>query len=88
MCPLGASLGVVSTISPFRIKRVEQCAHCKVCENKCPTGAIRQDKVDFKECVRCNVCETALIEKAGVCKHDMEQIRPRLVQIKAATNAR
>ena len=39
---------------------------------------------DFKECVRCNVCETKLIEKAGVCKHDMEDVRPRLVQLKVS----
>jgi transcriptional regulator of nitric oxide reductase/ferredoxin len=85
LCPLGASLAVVSVISPFRIKRVEQCSHCKVCEQRCPTGAIRQEVIDFKECVRCNVCEVALIEKAGVCKHDMEEIRPRLVQLKVAS---
>jgi transcriptional regulator of nitric oxide reductase len=85
LCPLGASLAVVSVVSPFRIKRVEQCSHCKVCEQRCPTGAIRQEVVDFKECVRCNVCEVALIEKAGVCKHDMEVIRPRLVQLKVAS---
>jgi polyferredoxin len=84
LCPLGASLAVVSMVSPFRIKRVEQCGHCKVCEQRCPTGAIRTDVIDFKECVRCNVCEVALIEKAGVCQHDMEVIRPRLVQLKVA----
>lgn len=38
-CPLGAALGVVSMISPFRIKRVRQCVYCKVCEHSCPTGA-------------------------------------------------
>jgi len=83
-CPLGAALAVTSKVSPFRIPRVEQCGLCKVCERRCPTGAIRGAEVDFKECVRCNVCETQLIEKAGVCKHDMEAIRPRLVQLKMA----
>jgi polyferredoxin len=83
-CPLGAALAIASKAAPFRIDRVEQCHYCKVCENKCPTGAIRGPDIDFKECVRCNVCEIQLIEKHGVCKHDMEAIRPRLIQLKVA----
>jgi len=84
VCPLGAALAIGSLVSLKRIRRVEQCSHCKVCEQNCPTGAIRDERVDFKECVRCNVCETKLIEKAGVCKHDMEDIRPRLVQLRVS----
>jgi polyferredoxin len=83
-CPLGASLAIVSVISPFRIKRVEQCNLCKVCQHACPTGAIRGPDIDFKECVRCNTCETLLIEKAGVCKHDMATIQSRLVKLPMA----
>jgi len=84
MCPLGAALAIGSLAAPLRIGRVEQCTLCKVCETGCPTGAIRKERIDFKECVRCNVCETKLIEKAGVCKHDMEAVRPRLIQLKVA----
>jgi polyferredoxin len=80
-CPLGAALALGSLLSLRRIGRVEQCNHCKVCEQKCPTGAIRGPEIDFKECVRCNTCEIQLIEKRGVCRHDMEEIRPRLVQL-------
>lgn len=80
-CPLGAALAIGSLVSINRIRRVEHCTLCKVCENACPTGAIRGAEIDFKECVRCNACETLLIEKAGVCGHDLEAIRPRLVQI-------
>ena len=86
-CPLGAALGVVSLVSFFRIPRVKQCDVCKVCEQGCPTGAIRGPDVDFKECVRCNVCEVKLLTKAGACKHDMEKIQPRLVQLQAAVGA-
>ena len=86
-CPLGAALAVGSIFSINRIRRVEQCDYCKVCEQKCPTGAIEGPQIDFKECVRCNVCEVELIEKAGVCQHDMEMIRPRLVQLKTQTPA-
>jgi polyferredoxin len=76
-CPLGAALGVTSFLSPLRIKRVQQCEVCKVCENSCPTGAIRAHEVDFKECVRCDVCESKLIIKAGVCKHTVEDVMAR-----------
>lgn len=74
VCPLGAALGVVSIISPLRIKRVPQCSVCTVCEHACPTGAIQREKIDFKECVRCDVCEAKLIKKAGSCRHDMSKI--------------
>ncbi len=77
-CPLGAALAVGSLAAPFRIHRVEQCDFCKVCEQKCPTGAITGPKIDFKECVRCNTCEIQLREKTGVCRHDMKRVRLRI----------
>ena len=78
VCPLGAALGIAALISPWRISRVPQCDVCKVCEHSCPTGAIRGPKLDFKECVRCDICETKLIDRAGVCKHDMETVAVRI----------
>ena len=81
-CPLGAALGVASFLSIFRIRRVEQCGPCRVCEHACPTGAIRGPEIDFKECVRCNICETKLLTKAGVCRHSMEFVQARLVRLK------
>ena len=77
VCPLGAALGVMSLLSPLRIKRVPQCTLCKVCEQGCPTGAIRREKIDFKECVRCDVCEIKLVKLAGTCRHPMEEITRR-----------
>jgi polyferredoxin len=77
-CPLGAALGVASILSPFKIKRVEQCQVCKVCEHSCPTGAIRGAEIDFKECVRCDICEIKLIDKGGVCKHDIDVVKGRV----------
>ena len=84
-CPLGAALGVLSVVSFRRIPRVEHCSLCSVCEQKCPTGAIRKEVIDVHECVRCNVCEVQLIEKNGVCRHDVEEIRPRLIQLNGNT---
>jgi len=76
-CPLGAALGLLSLLSPLRIKRVPQCSICKVCEQACPTGAIRGADIDFKECVRCDICESKLITAAGVCRHDMDDLTRR-----------
>ncbi|HDZ10213.1 NosR/NirI family protein [Pseudohongiella sp.] len=81
MCPLGAALGVMSLISLRRIRRVPQCTVCKVCEHACPTGAIRNHKIDFKECVRCDICESKLLEKAGVCRHSVASLTSRGVQL-------
>jgi Na+-translocating ferredoxin:NAD+ oxidoreductase RnfG subunit len=86
-CPLGAALGLLSFVSLGRIRRVEQCTVCTVCEHKCPTGAIRRAEIDFPECVRCNVCELQLRDRTGTCRHDMESIRPRLVQLTVAARA-
>lgn len=76
-CPLGASLGVISIAAFWKIKRVPQCEVCKVCEKACPTGAIRLQAIDFKECVRCDVCESKLIRQVGVCKHSVESVLAR-----------
>ena len=84
-CPLGAALGVTSLISPWRIKRVPQCDICSVCEHACPTGAIRGPDIDFKECVRCDICDYKLIARAGVCKHDVETVKVRVKDWQPAT---
>lgn len=81
VCPLGATLGVLSLVSLRRIKRVAQCTVCKVCEHACPTSAIRNHNVDFKECVRGDICESKLIGKAGVCRHSVASLTSRGVQL-------
>lgn len=76
-CPLGAALGIASLLTLFRIKRVQQCGLCNLCEQSCPTGAIRGTKIEFRECTRCNICEIKLRTRAGTCRHDIEKIRER-----------
>ncbi len=88
VCPLGAALALGSLLSLRHIRRVEHCHYCKVCEEKCPTGAIKGGRIDFKECVRCNLCEIKLIERAGVCAHDLESVLPRLVPLTLGGSAR
>ena len=85
-CPLGAALGVAALVSPWRISRVPQCDVCKVCERSCPTGAIRGPEIDFKECVRCDICESKLIARSGVCKHDMDTVNIRIKNWDAVTS--
>jgi Na+-translocating ferredoxin:NAD+ oxidoreductase RnfG subunit/ferredoxin len=87
VCPLGGLLGVASFVSPRRIARVEHCEHCTVCQHACPTGAIERERIVFHECVRCSACEVMLRDRRGVCRHDMEEIRPRLVKLRRRTMA-
>ena len=35
------------------------------------------EKIDFKECVRCDICERKLVSKAGVCRHELSSVVAR-----------
>jgi|GEM_PF-463151 len=67
-CPVGAALGLVSTLSAFRIKRWSECTQCKLCENACEWGAIRDRKIVVTECVRCDDCENLYADRQR-CPH-------------------
>ena len=56
LCPLGAFLGILSTVTVFRIKRWSECKTCKICEKACEWGAIRGPQIVLTECVRCDDC--------------------------------
>jgi NosR/NirI family transcriptional regulator, nitrous oxide reductase regulator len=68
LCPLGAALGLVSALSFFKIKRWSECSTCKLCENACEWGAIRNRKIVMPECVRCDDCEILYASKTK-CPH-------------------
>lgn len=68
LCPLGAALGLVSALSVFKIKRWSECSTCKLCENACEWGAIRNRKIVMPECVRCDDCEILYASKTR-CPH-------------------
>src|SRR5690606_6701622 len=68
LCPVGAALGLLSTLSAFRIARWSECSRCKLCENECEWGAIRQRKILVTECVRCDDCERLYADRAR-CPH-------------------
>jgi len=46
LCPYGAILGLVSKVSKWHVKiPPEQCIQCRLCEEVCPYGAIREPTV-------------------------------------------
>lgn len=55
-CPLGAMLGLVSKVAPFRRKVSEACIDCGRCANICPTGAIDEGQGYASSASACIVC--------------------------------
>ena len=74
LCPLGAFLGILSTLTVFRIKRWSECKHCRICEKACEWGAIKGPEIVMTECVRCDDCER-LYEDTKKCPHHLIIIR-------------
>ena len=68
LCPVGATLGLLSYATVFRIKRWSECKTCRICEKACEWGAIEGPKILMTECVRCDDCER-LYEDTRVCPH-------------------
>jgi polyferredoxin len=68
LCPLGAFIGLVSTVAVFKIPRWSECNTCKICEKTCEWGAIRGPKIVMTECVRCDDCERLYANKKK-CPH-------------------
>jgi len=68
LCPLGASIGVVSLATVFRIKRWSECSTCRICEKACEWGAIKGPEILRTECVRCDDCERIYADEAK-CAH-------------------
>jgi NosR/NirI family transcriptional regulator, nitrous oxide reductase regulator len=57
LCPVGATLGLLSYATVFRIKRWSECNTCRICQKTCEWGAIEGPKILVTECVRCDDCE-------------------------------
>jgi NosR/NirI family nitrous oxide reductase transcriptional regulator len=82
LCPLGAALGLLSTVSVFRIKRWAECNTCRICEKTCEWGAIRGPRILMTECVRCDDCERLYLDTKK-CPHWIILLRP----VKASPSA-
>lgn len=82
LCPLGAALGLLSTVSVFGIKRWAECNTCRICEKKCEWGAIQGPRIIMTECVRCDDCER-LYADTKKCPHWIISLR----QLRAGKNS-
>ncbi|HXX58149.1 MAG TPA: 4Fe-4S binding protein [Thermodesulfovibrionales bacterium] len=89
LCPYGALLGLLSYLSPFKIRRKEEnCVHCHSCTENCPSLIVveNQDTVKSPECFACMTCvsrcpsEGALDITLGTRKNS-RTLRPYLYPI-------
>ena len=78
LCPVGAFLGLLSSLTVFRIKRWKECNSCTICEKKCEWGAIRGPKIVASECVRCDDCERLYMDKKK-CPHWLILLKKKVV---------
>jgi polyferredoxin len=63
LCPYGALMGVVSTLSPVKVRRDEQaCIDCGKCNKVCPSHLVVDKLVQIRS-VECTVC----MECIAVC---------------------
>jgi polyferredoxin len=65
LCPYGALLGLVSLLSPFKIRRdSSQCTHCLACSRTCPAQipVHSKNRVLNAECTGCLSCHDACPE--------------------------
>ena len=68
LCPVGATLGLMSYLTVFKIKRWSECNTCKMCQKTCQWGAIEGPRILVTECVRCDDCER-LYADTQKCPH-------------------
>lgn len=68
LCPVGATLGLLSYLTVFKIKRWSECNTCKICQKACEWGAIDGPRILVTECVRCDDCERIYADQAK-CPH-------------------
>jgi polyferredoxin len=62
LCPYGALLGLLSRLSPARVRRVgEKCINCHACTRSCPAliDVEKMDVVKSGECFGCMTCVSA-----------------------------
>ena len=68
LCPVGATLGLLSYATVFRIKRWSECNTCRICQKACEWGAIEGPKILVTECLRCDDREQLYADTA-ICPH-------------------
>jgi ferredoxin len=60
-CPVGVTLGLLSSAAPLGMKISSRCVSCGSCEKKCPAFCIdsRLKRIDSDRCVLCFSCASA-----------------------------
>jgi Pyruvate/2-oxoacid:ferredoxin oxidoreductase delta subunit len=59
LCPYGALLGLLSRLSPVKVRRNEEkCIHCHACSTHCPTliDVEKREVIASAECFGCMTC--------------------------------
>ncbi|MDU0459103.1 MAG: 4Fe-4S binding protein [Geobacteraceae bacterium] len=88
LCPYGALLGLVSAMSPFKIRRAATgCTGCQRCSAACPSGlAVHSSTaVSSPECTGCLTCVANCPEKNVLAMQPVFWKRPLAVWIFPAT---
>ncbi|MDR3255067.1 MAG: 4Fe-4S binding protein [Synergistaceae bacterium] len=60
-CPVGMTLGVLSSVAPFGMRIRDGCVSCGLCERKCPMGCADAGgkRIEKERCVLCFSCAAA-----------------------------
>jgi len=82
LCPLGALLGWIASISPFAREVGSRCTECGHCSSTCRMAAIGDDPrdVDRAECIHCGDCESECPAEAIEYRY-LEQVGPARVDL-------
>ncbi|MCQ2736269.1 MAG: 4Fe-4S binding protein [bacterium] len=58
ICPVGTLIGLLSSLSPFRLNMTEQCVSCGKCERECPASCVdsKGKSIDSERCLMCLSC--------------------------------
>lgn len=59
LCPMGATLGIISRLSVFKVRRnADTCIDCGKCDKACPVNVAVSavETVESAECINCNEC--------------------------------
>lgn len=82
LCPLGAGLAIPAKLKIFDwLRRRPQCGReCRLCETKCPVGAIDPlGRINPNECVLCLRCQVIMLDE-NTCPVLLRRRRSRSAQ--------
>jgi len=84
LCPLGAMLGIVTSLGQSRMRATPACTGCRACTRVCPTQALATSspaRVTDSECLRCGEC-SAICPRKGI-EHTHLRLPAAMLQTEA-----